>query len=213
MPESKNTPDAFTEKAHTWDDNPARVAVAEAFFEAALPLAGSTAHGEVLDFGCGTGLLGLRFAPLARQVHMLDNSPAMLGVLRQKIAAQGLTNVTPHLGEWEHLGLPAGSMHLIVSLNMLHHVADVPAVLAEMRRLCAPGGQIIVGDLLREDGSFHGPEAAAHNGFDVGELSAQFEAAGLSVLHTAQHHSIRKPDAHGVPREYPQFLLQARPRQ
>lgn len=199
--------DAFAARAATWDDNPVRAAAARAFFEAALPLAGEAARGVVLDFGCGTGQIGLSFAPMARRVVLLDTSPAMLEVLRGKIASAGIANAEIRLGGPE--GLAAESAGLIVSLNALHHVEDIPALAAQFRRLCARGGQVIVGDLVSEDGSFHAPESAPHNGFAPEALGRIFTAAGFSVRTVLRHHAIRKTGPDGVTRDYPQFLLQA----
>lgn len=42
----------------------------------------------VLDVGCGTGSLALRFAPRAAKVHGLDLSPAMVRITRGKAAAR-----------------------------------------------------------------------------------------------------------------------------
>lgn len=204
--------DAFADKAAAWDDNPARVAVARAFHKTVLPLAGPAASRYVLDFGCGTGLLGLLFANTARRVDLVDTSPAMAQVLRDKIAAQGLTNVAVRLGELADLALPEDSFDLVVSLNALHHISGIPLVLAQLRRLGAPGGHFMVADLVSEDGSFHGAETVAHNGFDPCALARQFQAAGFEVLSTNRHHIIRKPDASGTLRDYPQFLLHARKR-
>lgn len=204
--------DAFAHKAAAWDDNPVRRAVALAFFNAVLPLAGPAASGAVLDFGCGTGLLGLLFAADARRVELVDTSPAMAQVLRGKIAAQGLANVAVHLGDVADLALPEASFDLVVSLNALHHIPDIPPVLEQLRRLCAPDGHVMVADLMSEDGSFHSAEAVAHNGFDPAALARQFQAAGLLVQASLQHHTIRRPDASGTLRDYPQFLLHARKR-
>ncbi|MBU1039735.1 MAG: class I SAM-dependent methyltransferase [Proteobacteria bacterium] len=202
--------DYFAEKAAAWDDNPVRVAVARAFHKAVLPLVGPAANRSVLDFGCGTGLLGLLFAEDARSVDLVDTSPAMAKVLRGKIAAQGLANVAVRLGELSELALPESSFDLVVSLNALHHITDIPTVLTQLRRLGSPGGHFVVADLMAEDGSFHGAETVPHNGFDPAALSGQFQAAGFEVLGTCQHHTIRKPDASGALRDYPQFLLHAR---
>lgn len=199
--------DAFAARAATWDDNPERAAAARAFFEAALPLAGEAARGEVLDFGCGTGQIGLAFAPLARRVVLADTSPAMLEVLRGKIARAGITNAAIHQGGPE--GLPAESAGLIVSLNALHHIADIPALAAQLRRICRAGGQVIVGDLVSEDGSFHAPDSVPHNGFDPEALGRVFAAQGFEPRAVLRHHAIRKTGPDGAVRHYPQFLLQA----
>ena len=115
-----------------------------------------------------------------------------------------------HLGDLADLNLPEASFDLVVSLNALHHIPDIPKALAQISRLCVPGGQVLVADLMAEDGSFHGPETAPHNGFDPAALALLFTASGLRVQNTLQHHTIVKPDATGALRRYPQFLLHAR---
>lgn len=203
--------DAFAAMAATWDDNPVRAAVGRAFIEAARPLAGEALRGRVLDFGAGTGLLGLSLAETARHVDLVDTSPAMLAVLRQKIAALGLANVAVHEGELHALPLPEASLDVIVTNNALHHVRDIAPLLARFRALLAPGGLVLAGDVISEDGSFHAPTIVPHNGFDPEALSRLFAAQGLRVRATLRHHVIRKADAAGTPREYPQFLLCAGP--
>lgn len=83
----------FDTEAAAWDENPARVKLAEdvaaAIVRQASPDAGMTA----LDFGCGTGLLTLRLAPRVRSIVGVDSSQGMLDVLAAKIAREKLTNV------------------------------------------------------------------------------------------------------------------------
>jgi SAM-dependent methyltransferase len=50
-----------------------------------------------------------------------------------------------------------GSFDLVTVVNTLHHVDGMDAVLAEMARVLAPGGRIVVQDYLADDD----PEAAA----------------------------------------------------
>ena len=204
--------DAFAEHAKTWDSNPVRVAVAQAFLSAALPLAGESAQGKVLDFGCGTGLIGVNVAPLARRVDMLDTSPAMIAMLREKITEQNLDNITVHLGELNGADIDLGGTDLVLTAMALHHVADIPQVLSQLHKVLTVGGQLIVADLMPEDGSFHAPMQVPHNGLDPAELALMFDLCGFEVLGTLFHHTVRKPDSAGTLREYPQFLLHARKR-
>lgn len=203
--------DHFAHCAATWDKNPMRAAVGRAFLEAAPLLAGEALHGRVLDFGAGTGLLGLPLAETARHVDLVDTSPAMLAVLHQKIAALGLTNVTVHEGELGALPLPEASLDVIVTNNALHHVPDLAPLLARFRALLAPGGLVLACDVISEDGSFHAPSVVPHNGFDPEALGRLFAAAGLRVRATLRHHVMRKPGQDGVLRDYPQFLICAGP--
>ncbi len=93
----------FDEEAATWDKNPGRVKVANDIADAILGQQILTPEMNVLEFGCGTGLLTLRLLPLVRSVTGVDSSEGMLGVLRSKIEDHHLTNLRLH-----HLDLEKG---------------------------------------------------------------------------------------------------------
>jgi SAM-dependent methyltransferase len=102
---------------------------------------------RALDVGCGAGGLAVALASLCREVVGVDLTPAMLDQARALQAAKGVTNV-----RWEHADVTAlpfadDDFSLVSSTAMLHHTADPAAVVAEMRRVCAPGGRIAVADL------------------------------------------------------------------
>lgn len=229
--------DAFASRAAQWDANPVRAAIGQAFYAqvieaaashfgpAGAPLAGKT----VLEFGCGTGVLGLRLAEdHAARLLFVDTSPAMLGVLRAKLAqaaeanpqesnatqASQASNAQVFEGELGELPIAEASVDLAVSLMALHHVPNVPGALARLRALLKPGGLLLVGDLLPEDGGFHAGnnhgESACHNGFDPEALRALCLAAGLDVQRLLPFHLVRKPDPAGALREYPLFFLAAK---
>jgi len=229
--------DAFASRADQWDANPVLAAIGQAFYAqvietaashfgpAARPLAGKT----VLEFGCGTGVLGLRLAEdHAARLLFVDTSPAMLGVLRGKLAqaaeangqessatqASQASNAQVFEGELGELPIAEASVDLAVSLMALHHVPNVPGALSRLRALLKPGGLLLVGDLLPEDGGFHAGNnhggSACHNGFDPEALRALCLEAGLDVLRLLPFHLVRKPDPTGALREYPLFFLAAK---
>lgn len=212
--------DAFAARAAQWDANPVRAAIGQAFYaqvvdSVAAHLDGSLAGKNVLEFGCGTGVLGLRLArEHAARLLFVDTSPAMLDVLRGKLAEAELPDAQVFEGELHALPIPAASVDLAVSLMALHHVQDVPGALSRLRALLKPGALLLLGDLLPEDGGFHAgnnhDESAVHNGFDPEELRTLCEGLGLGVQRLLPFHLVRKPDPAGALREYPLFFLSAR---
>ena len=74
----------FEQKANNWDLDPEKVRrareVAEAIAAAVPIVPGLTA----LEYGCGTGLLGLALGPLFGHLTFADSSEGMLDVLRQR---------------------------------------------------------------------------------------------------------------------------------
>ena len=111
-----------------------------------------TAAGDVLDLGCGSADISLRFAgayPQAR-VHGVDGSEAMLRFGKQAVCRE-------ELGERVQLihctlpttELPRKSYDVVISNSLLHHLQD-PQVLWQTIKHCArPEAPILVMDLMR----------------------------------------------------------------
>lgn len=92
---------------------------------------------EVLEVGCGTGLLLRAFASTARRAVGVDLSPGMLAHAR----ARGLSVVE---GSADALPFGDASFDVAVSFKTLAHVPDLRRALAEMARVVRPGGALIV---------------------------------------------------------------------
>ncbi len=208
--EQKGEGDEFAAEARSWEDSERKVALADAFADAVRAEVPMTAHTRLLEFGCGTGLVGLRFAPDVSRLTMVDTSPAMLDVLRRNAAAEGYANVYPMQGDIRCLGLPPGGHDAVIAHMALHHVDDVPGLARTFLDLLAPCGLFVAADLATEDGSFHGPDhEVPHHGFDPGDLASVFLDAGFAVCSTRAHTCFVKQDAQGGAAEFEQFLLVA----
>ena len=83
----------FNAAAATWDENPGRVRMAHDVAQAILGTVKPVPAMDVLDFGCGTGLLSLALQPHVRTITAVDSSQGMLDVLDAKVKAQGIKNV------------------------------------------------------------------------------------------------------------------------
>jgi SAM-dependent methyltransferase len=139
---------------------------------------------------------------------MADSSPGMLEVLRRKIAASGLATLSALRLDLAVDPPPPGRWDLVCTLMTLHHVRDTGALLRAFHGLLAPGGVLCVADLDREDGSFHGPGADVHHGFDRGDLAALLASAGFGGVRFATAFEIERASA-GATRTYPVFLAVA----
>ena len=69
----------FDQSAGTWDNEPRRIALMRAVGQAILREAQPTSDMDVLDYGCGTGLVSLFLLPHVRSVTGADNSPGNAG--------------------------------------------------------------------------------------------------------------------------------------
>lgn len=210
LPQNDNR-SRFDSIAAQWDDSPMRTAMAAAVADAiatAVPL-GPQWRG--LEYGCGTGLVGLRLLP--RMAHLLetDLSPGMLTVLREKAAAAGLTNIDTQVLDLTTTPPPAERFDLIFSSMALHHIPDVARLVRTFHSMLAPGGWVALADLDAEDGSFHGPDVpgVAHHGFDRRIIEEWLRAAGFAAVSVSTVHTVER-ERQGEQRRYPMFLATGR---
>lgn len=128
----------------------------------------SSSGPDILEIGCGTGLLSLRMAPYARSLVAVDAASGMIDALHQKLKRpenKSFTNLEPVnvlLVNPEDPSLPparggaAGrrKFDLILSHLVMHHIPDLQELLHTMHGCLKPGGWIALTDF--ED---FGPEA------------------------------------------------------
>jgi 2-polyprenyl-3-methyl-5-hydroxy-6-metoxy-1,4-benzoquinol methylase len=206
----KNETKNFDQDAAQWDEHPGKVKMAGDVAAAILREVALSADMDVMDFGCGTGLLGLKLLPQVKSLTGVDSSQGMLAVLRNKIATQGLANVQTQFLDLASGERPDGRYHLIVSSMTLHHVPDTAALLAEWFDLLHPGGQVAFADLDAEDGSFHSDNTGVfHFGFDREKLKQLLHEAGFADVRASTASVFSKEVAGQGLREFPIFLITA----
>jgi len=99
---------------------------------------------RVLDVGCGTGAGSRAAAATAANVVGIDLSPEMI---RQAVGlAAGIENVRFEVADAERLPFGDREFTAVLCSNALHHYPDPARAVAEMARVLAPGGRLVVGD-------------------------------------------------------------------
>ena len=104
---------------------------------------------RVADLGIGGGELTLLLCDASEKVIGVDASRAMLDRVRAKAQRAGVGNLELRHGEIEALPLADGEVDLVVLSQALHHAVDPKRALAEAFRVLAPGGRLLVLDLVR----------------------------------------------------------------
>ncbi len=109
--------------------------------------------GRVLEVGVGTGL-ALPFYTPEVEVTGIDFSEEMLARARAKVDEEKLTHVRDlRQMDARHLDFPDASFDIVVAMHLISVVPDPEQVMAEMARVCKPGGQILlVNHFAREVG-------------------------------------------------------------
>lgn len=92
----------------------------------------------VLDAGCGGGLVAKGLAEAGATVVGIDRSAGSLGVACRAVRERFL----PVQGRLERLPFADGSFDAVIAADVLEHIPDLPAAVAELARVLAPGGSL-----------------------------------------------------------------------
>lgn len=106
---------------------------------------------RVLDVAPGAGHTALAFAPRVAGVLAVDLTDEMLAQGRGLAAQRGLTNITFALGDAEHLPVPDASVDLVTCRYAAHHFPRPAAAAREWARVLAPGGRLLLVDVVSPD--------------------------------------------------------------
>jgi ubiquinone/menaquinone biosynthesis C-methylase UbiE len=174
----------FDEKARDWDSDPLKVERAKRTAAAIRREVRLNRKTTALEYGCGTGLLSFALQPYLGPIVLADSSTGMLQVLGEKIAAAGLTDMTPVHLDLATDTVPLGKYQLIYMLMVLHHIPDVPPILRKLYAMLEQPGTLCIADLDKEDGTYHPAGFEGHYGFDQAGLQSQLLAAGFSRAHS-----------------------------
>ena len=101
-------------------------------------------EGRVLEVGVGTGL---SLPAYRRQLEIvgIDLSPEMLRKARERVAAEGLTNVTGlHEMDAGDLKFADASFDTVVAMYVMTVVPEPEKVMRELARVCMPGGEVLI---------------------------------------------------------------------
>lgn len=111
--------------------------------------AGSRASERVLDLGCGTGNAALLAAARGATVTGVDPAPRLLDLARARAVDLGV-DITFELGEAAALPVQSGSVDVLLSVFGVVFAADPVAAAAEIARVTAPRGRIVLSAWLPE---------------------------------------------------------------
>ena len=201
----------FDTEAAQWDEKPQRLKLAQDVAAAIVKTVDLSKKMDVLDFGCGTGLVTLLLQPHVGNIVGADSSIGMINILEDKIKHQGLHNVRTQLVDFEKGECLAGMYDLIVSNMTVHHVPDTAALFRLWHDLLKTQGRVYFADLDSEDGSFHSDNTGVHHmGFDRVSLKRLLADAGFSDVCDTTASVIIKDVEGGGKKEFPVFLISGR---
>jgi len=141
------------------------------FAERALQL--NPSPRRVVDVGSGNARITAAIAaksPADAVIYAVDMSTSMLAFAQRRLPPEGSLCL---VADAKRLPFPDGTVDLVVTNSLVHHIPDPRSLFQEIARVVAPGGAILIRDLFR-------PESVAQM-----EALIAIYAAGCSELQTS----------------------------
>jgi ubiquinone/menaquinone biosynthesis C-methylase UbiE len=139
----------------------------------------------VLDVACGAGHVAEEIAPHVRQVVGVDMTSALLRLGAERIAGAGIGNVLLQEGDASALAFVDASFDLVVCRSALHHFADPAGPVAEMARVCRPGGRVVISDMVAPDPAVREEFDALHRRIDPSHVHCLLDAELAEMVEDA----------------------------
>jgi ubiquinone/menaquinone biosynthesis C-methylase UbiE len=133
-------------RAITFDDETGHGLVSDgqrrAWLDLLSPLVGPAPR-EVLDVGCGTGFLALRFAELGHTVTGIDLAPQMIDQARRK-AEEADRQIDFRVGDAAALDYPDEHFDWVVARHVIWNLPDPQRAVGEWLRVLRAGGHLVL---------------------------------------------------------------------
>ncbi|MDP6860697.1 MAG: metalloregulator ArsR/SmtB family transcription factor [Verrucomicrobiales bacterium] len=142
--------------------------------------------GIVADLGSGEGTLTQLLAQRATKVIAIDSSNKMISYASKISQENGYDNIEYRLGDIESPPIDDNTVNLTILSQALHHTTKPQIAIDEAFRITAPGGRVVILDLLRHDfEQAHELYADVWLGFTEIELIEYLKNAGFISIQTA----------------------------
>jgi SAM-dependent methyltransferase len=125
-----------------WTYRPVLGAILRLRFDLLFALLPAGKSHRLLEVGYGSGVLMPELAARCRELHGADVHPRGAEVA-ERLAELGIGADLRQAGA-EHLPYPDGHFDTVVAMSSLEFVDDIDAACAELRRVLAPGGRVVV---------------------------------------------------------------------
>jgi ubiquinone/menaquinone biosynthesis C-methylase UbiE len=142
----------FQSWANEYDTTLGKVKRHHKLLDLAVRIAEVKKGDRVLDIGCGTGLLSLKFLARADcSITAIDGSSHMLALFADKIDKCKLSGrIECRKESAEAMRFPPASFDIVAATVALHHVQNKAPVLKNIHRMLKPGGRFVLGEIDME---------------------------------------------------------------
>lgn len=149
-------------------DTPERVQMARISSDAIREYLVEAKSKNAIDFGCGTGLVGMNLLNDFKSMLFLDTSQNMLHQVEQKISDLDIQNADTLCFDFEQEGLTDLHADYIFMAQVLLHIQDIEFILSRLFDVLNEGGHLLIVDFNKNEQI---ASDLVHNGFDQAELT------------------------------------------
>jgi len=176
--------DKFEMIADTYD-TPERIQIAKVSSDAIREYVVDAKSKKAIDFGCGTGLVGMNLLNEFQSMLFLDTSSNMIHQIKQKIADRHIRNADTLCFDFEQEGLSKLRADYIFMAQVLLHIPDVEFVLSRLFEVLNEGGHLLIVDFNKNENIV---SDLVHNGFHQDELSDRMTKIGYRNIQSKTFH-------------------------
>lgn len=176
--------DKFEMIATTYDTSE-RIEIAKLSAAAIREYVGDATSKNAIDFGCGTGLVGMNLLNDFQSMLFLDTSQNMITQIKQKISDFGIQNADTLCFDFEQEGLADLRADYIFMAQVLLHIQDVEFVLSRLFDVLNEGGHLLIVDFTKNEKVV---SDIVHNGFDQAELTDRMTRIGYRKIQSKTFH-------------------------
>ena len=177
--------DKFDLMANSYE-NPERVQLAKVSSDAIKEYLIDTKSKDAIDFGCGTGLVGMDLLNEFRSMLFLDTSQNMLNIVDQKISDANALNASTLCFDFETSAQPGIRADYIFMAQVLLHIQDFETVLAKLYDILNIEGHLLITDFNKNDQVV---SDLVHNGFDQEQLKVIMSKIGYKDIQSRTFYS------------------------
>ena len=141
---------------------------------------------SAIDFGCGTGLVGLSLLDEFESMLLMDTSQNMLDQVELKIKRRHIQNAKTMCFDLEKDTLPNLDVDYIFMAQVLLHIKDYAPVLHKLFDMLNVHGHLIIVDFDRNENVV---SDLVHSGFDRQELTDMMRNIGFESIQTETFYS------------------------
>jgi ubiquinone/menaquinone biosynthesis C-methylase UbiE len=159
--------DKFEMMANIYD-TPERIQIAKVSSDAIREYLGDAKSKKAIDFGCGTGLVGMNLLNDFNSMLFLDTSQNMINKVNQRISDLNIQNADTLCFDFEKEGQSDLRADYIFMAQVLLHIKDVESVLSRLYDVLNVGGHLLIVDFNKNEEIV---SEMVHNGFDQVKLA------------------------------------------